>query len=205
MDKNVGVMSSLIKKIRFQHAYKRWLKKGSPPPPSKRIKQYIIEQYQQQNNCRTFIETGTFRGDMITAQLDNFERLYSIELSEELHSAAKDTFANQNKVHLLQGDSGIRLVEVLNDILGVPLFWLDGHYSGGVTALADKECPVDEELATIIASNLDQFVLLIDDARMFVGEQGYSTIEEIKAVIKNAYPNASFDVKDDIIRIVKTA
>ncbi|HBS26847.1 MAG TPA: hypothetical protein DD827_06945 [Gammaproteobacteria bacterium] len=196
-------MSSFIKKIRFQHAYKRWLKKGSPPPPSKRIKQYIIEQYQQQNNCQTFIETGTFRGDMITAQLDNFERLYSIELSDELYNAAKQAFANQNKVHLLQGDSGIRLIEVLNDIIGVPLFWLDGHYSGGVTALADKECPVDEELATIIASSLDQFVLLIDDARMFVGEQGYSTIDEIKSIINKAYPKASFDVKDDIIRIVQ--
>jgi hypothetical protein len=204
MDKSVVVMSSLIKKIRFQHAYKRWLKKGSPPPPSKRIKQYIIEQYQRQNHCQTFIETGTFRGDMIAAQIDNFEHLYSIELSEELYNTAKDTFANQNKVHLLQGDSGVRLVEVLKDIRGVPLFWLDGHYSGGITALADKECPVDEELATIIASNLDHFVLLIDDARMFVGEHGYSTIDEIKAVINKAYPKASFEVKDDIIRIVKT-
>lgn len=48
-------------------------------------------------------------------------------------------------------------------------FWLDGHFSGGITHQGPTDCPVREEL-TSIEKNLslyDGVVVLIDDIRCF--------------------------------------
>ena len=80
------------------------------------------------------VETGTYYGDMIYAQLDNFSRIYSIELSERLYRKAKRRFKKNESVTLLHGDSSEVLHEIVPKFKEPVLFWLDGHYSGGITA-----------------------------------------------------------------------
>ena len=53
-------------------------------------------------------------------------------------------------VELLHGDSGTELGNVMNKINQPALFWLDGHYSAGVTAKGDKDTPIYEELVCIL-------------------------------------------------------
>jgi hypothetical protein len=43
-------------------------------------------------------------------------------------------------------------------------------------------------------------VLLIDDARLFVDEDDYPTIEKLTKYVKNKNNNYQVEVKDDIIR-----
>ena len=104
-------------------------------------------------------------------------------------------------ITILQGDSGVVLNKLITEIDQLALFWLDGHYSGGITAKAEKECPVPEELETILKSSLPH-VILIDDARLFNGTQDYPTIEEIKNIIEKSHSTYSLEIKDDIIRII---
>ena len=47
------------------------------------------------------------------------------------------------------------------------LFWLDGHYSGGVTARGSKETPILDEVDKILSTKESRHVLIVDDARCF--------------------------------------
>jgi len=46
-------------------------------------------------------------------------------------------------------------------------------------------------------------VILIDDARCFIGERGYPKIDELKEFVLSKYSDWEFEVKDDIIRLYK--
>lgn len=179
-----------------------WIKNGKPTPTPHEVKQVAIEEYKNLYQCKCLVETGTYLGDMMEIQKNNFEQLYSIELSEMLYSRAIKRFKHDKNIHLFQGDSGkvlFTLAEKLND---TTLFWLDGHYSAGFTAKGDKECPVIEELTAILTSpNSNKFTILIDDARCFNGEHDYPTIDEIKNLINSNNKTCKLEIKDDIIRI----
>ena len=93
------------------------------------------------------------------------------------------------------------LGSVLKTISEPVIFWLDGHYSGGVTAKGESECPIWSELDQITCRQLP-CIMLIDDARCFTGEQDYPSIEELQRYFIDKRINHTFEVKDDIIRVV---
>jgi hypothetical protein len=89
----------------------------------------------------------------------------------------------------------------MNELNEPAIFWLDGHYSGGFTAMGEKETPVYEELK-IIFSNKQDHVILIDDARLFNGNDGYPTFDDLKIFIHQHYPQQLIKVSDDCIQFV---
>jgi hypothetical protein len=44
-------------------------------------------------------------------------------------------------------------------------------------------------------------VILIDDARCFIGKDNYPTLQELKEFTSKNWPNSTFNVEDDIISI----
>lgn len=177
-----------------------WEKEGKKLPAPHVFKQALIHGYQKKFNLKILIESGTYLGDMIFAQLPYFDTLYSIELGDQLWELATKRFENNNKVSILKGDSGEVLHDLVPKLNQAALFWLDGHYSAGITALGSKECPIYEELDAIFKSNL-RHVILIDDARLFIGKNDYPTIADLKTYVLENRPNAIFEVMDDTIRI----
>jgi hypothetical protein len=172
---------------------------GKPIPPPHTIKQQAIQHYQKKSGYNVLVETGTYLGDMILAQKDFFKKIYSIELSGALFERAKKRFRRYPYVTLLQGNSGDVITKVLAELQEPAIFWLDGHYSGGITAKIEKYSPVNEELQTLIANNRLQH---IDDARGFTGEHGYPAIEEVKDMTAKHFPGYHFSVNEDIIRLI---
>ncbi len=160
-----------------------WYRAGRPVPPPHSIKELTIQKYARRYGTRVFIESGTFMGDMVAAMLPRFDRLFSIELSAELAAKAQARFANEAKVSIVQGDSGVVLFEVLKEVDVPALFWLDGHYSAGITAKADLNTPIHNELKAILEHPIKNHVILIDDARLFVGKDDYPTLDELKKFI----------------------
>ena len=137
---------------------------------------------------------------MVFAMQNEFEKIYSIELSHLFFQKAKMRFKKYSNVTLLEGDSGKMLKELIPQITCPSLFWLDGHYSGGLTAKGDKECPVYEELANILSSEIDH-TILIDDARLFIGQNDYPTIQELEKFVLELKPGWSFTLEKDAIII----
>lgn len=184
---------------RKNRQYSQWIKDGRPIPPPPIAKQKIISQFRDQFSYKTFIETGTYLGDMIYAQKNNFDKIYSIELSDELYRKAKKRFKNDKNIFLVHGDSGKLLAPVLSSIDEPTIFWLDGHYSGGITAKGESMCPIFGELDAILSNKSFQKLILIDDARLFVGEDDYPTLSEIREYFEIRDKTYSLEVKDDMI------
>ena len=136
------------------------------------------------------IETGTYNGDMVQAQLDNFKEIHSIELSDELYRRAIMKFDGIGHVHLYHGDSTHLLKTIIPD--EPCLFWLDAHWSGGNTAKGPKETPIVEELEVIMTSGLPHGIL-IDDARCFGSYNDFPTLKELESII------GEFQLENDII------
>jgi hypothetical protein len=180
--------------------YDDWLRNGKPIPPPRLYKQNTVREYGREFSLDTLIETGTYLGEMLNAVNRNFKNIFSIELGTQLYIRALKLFLGKKNIVILHGNSGEMLKEILPMIDRPCLFWLDAHYSEGITAKAEKETPILDELAGISshAYRLED-VILIDDARCF-GTGDYPSIEWMKEwSIREGYEH--FEVKDDIIRI----
>ncbi len=192
--------NSRLKAEKEKKALKEWIAKGKPAPPPHSIKRDIVRHYARLSGAKILVETGTYLGEMVEAQLRNFECIHSVELSEELHERAKKKFEGNSKVVLWRGDSGKVLADVLTHVDTKALFWLDGHYSAGITAKGDKECPILEEIDAIFDGVDLGHVLLIDDARCFTGEHDYPELQELKSYVQNKNPAYVMEVMDDVVR-----
>ena len=186
-------------------AIKEWDLEGRPLPPPHAVKQKAILDYAKQYELKTLIETGTFHGDMMEAAKHDFDQLFSIELSPELHSAAVQRFATDAHIELLQGDSGEVLPSLMKRLHGPALFWLDGHFSAGETARGEEDTPIYKELQAVFDSPW-KHVILIDDARCFDPasphrDPSYPTLDELFACIRSFEKKVFIAVQDDIIRL----
>jgi len=180
-----------------------WIQSGKPIPPPHAVKYKTIKEFQKKYSHDTFIETGTYLGAMIESCRANFKTLYSIELSEELQKRACQRFEKHKNIHLICGDSAVKLPELLKEISSPCIFWLDGHFSSGITAKGDKDTPINEEINSIFQHSIKNHVILIDDARLFNGQNDYPEINYLKQNINLLAPEYYFEVIDDIIRIYK--
>jgi len=181
---------------------KNWQQQGRPMPPPSAFKQQLIRDLARRCGIKVLVETGTYGGSTIAASLGVFARLYSIELSAGLHAAARCRFALWRKVKLYQGDSARELPKVLEELREPALFWLDAHYSGQDTARADSDTPVAQELQMIARHPVRDHVILIDDARLFDGKNGYPTLEHCRQTAQRCWSSHQFSVAEDVIRIV---
>lgn len=176
-----------------------WHFSGCPIPPPHIVKQITIAYYQKRYAISLLVETGTYFGDMVEAQKKRFSNIISIELDVELFKKAKKRFIKDTNVILIQGNSGKLLPKILNEITAPAIFWLDGHYSEGITARGDKTCPIFEELSAIFNNVKYNHILLIDDARCFIGQGDYPTIESLTEYIKSKNEMYHVEIKNDII------
>jgi len=195
------IRTKLIKKHDIKHL-KEWEQSGRKGSPPHIIKENVLKEYAKKFNLKTFVETGTYYGDMIYALKDNFEKIYTVELDEFLFKTAKKRFVSFNHIEVIHGDSGEKIKEIILKINEPTLFWLDGHASGGETAKGEKDTPIYEELDIIFKSkNLDH-VIVIDDARCFGNEPDYPTLNELKEFVFSKKKNLEITVEFDSIRII---
>jgi hypothetical protein len=128
---NFACRWDLVLNLKDNFRMKSWQQAGKPAPPPSVVKRRIVSSYASAFGPATFIETGTYFGDMDYAVKDMFQAIISIELSEELWKRAASRFRAYSHIQMLWGDSEQLLPQVLNSISSDCLFWLDGHYSGG--------------------------------------------------------------------------
>jgi hypothetical protein len=139
---------------------------------------------------------------MLFAMRNKFKTLQSIELSHEHYLSAKNRLSNYMSIQIHEGDSAIVLPLLLKDLKYRALFWLDGHYSAGNTARGMLETPISNEVQAILEHRVKGHVILIDDARNFDGSHDYPDLSDLRSSVMSKYPQAKFEVADDVIRII---
>ena len=188
---------------RAQQTYEiaRWIRSGREGAAPHLVKQRLIRRMARKFDTRVLVETGTYLGDMCIAMRRGFAAIYSIELDQALHRRAELLLAGQPHVTLLRGDSAATLPAVLERIDSPALFWLDGHYSGGVTARGSVDYPVIDELCHIGTHRINDHVVLIDDARLFTGGGGTPSLGSVLDAARGALPGHVVEIRRDVIAV----
>lgn len=198
-------LRDLRRSWRFQRknaaATSRWEATGRPMPAPDALKYRVIRAYARRYATPVMIETGTFYGDAIFALRREFREIHSVELARGLFDFNAEELAHHRHIHLHFGDSAVVLPRLVSQVTAPTLFWLDGHFCSGPSARADIDTPISAELDCILSRPPGCDVVLIDDARLFVGQDGYPSIEQLRTAVRARRPRASFEVDLDIIRI----
>lgn len=196
------VLGSMRRWMKANLDYCKWSLSGRKGNPPHRYKVDEIRRIARAYRCRSFVETGTYYGDTTWAVMDLFDRSFTIELDDALHELAVRRFADRPQVRVLHGDSGEVLPSLLDELVDPALYWLDGHYSGGVTAKGSLDTPIMKELDAIMTRG-GTFVVLIDDARLFDGTHDYPKLEDLIDSVGQRLGDAfRIEVACDVIRIL---
>src|SRR4051812_10654258 len=129
-----------------------WALRGSKPPLPSYAKSALLRGLAASRRFEALVETGTYLGDGLARLSPLFPRSFSIEVEPALHARAKARFAGRNEIELLFGDSATALKALLarpDFPQGPVFFWLDGHYSGGITGQGALETPIMAELEAV--------------------------------------------------------
>ncbi len=191
----------LLKAMRDRRSALKWVEQGCPLPAPHLVKKTTVAHYARLFHCRLFVETGTYYGEMVGFVRDKFDRIYTIEIDATLHQQAVKRFAASKHIVPLLGDSAVVLPRILPELKSPCLFWLDGHSDSKVSTRADKITPITEELENIFASDLKDYVILIDDARYFGKLPDYPTLEAVEKQIMRFNKPLVMTVHNDIVRI----
>lgn len=131
-------------------------------PPQK-----IIAELAQKSDVQNFVETGTYYGGTAIWASKVFGKVSTIEKSTELHENVVNKYGEITNIEFFLGDSRTCLKEIVSVLNKPTIFWLDAHWSGGLTYGEADQCPLLKEI-DIINSCQSETYIFIDDARLFL-------------------------------------
>ena len=153
----------------------------------------------------TFIETGTYYGETAVWAARVFGKVLTIERSAELYHQAVEAHKNIENIQFILGDSKIELSKIITELSSPSLFWLDAHWSGGLTYGEEDQCPLIEEIRIINSSEYDHFIL-IDDARLFTSPpqpphiiDQWPSIDKVIDILKEKAQDKYIVIIEDVI------
>lgn len=162
---------------------------------------------QNSMNLSVAVEGGTYNGGTSLLMSKFFEKVYTIEKSEKMYEIGEEKLGHIKNVKRLFGDTRSHLPDIVgyNDNI---LFWLDAHWSGGMTYGEEDECPLLDELGAIFSADLTNFAIMIDDARLFLAPPplphnylNWPTIKDICLTVPEGFDIIVFE---DVIYVVPT-
>ena len=129
-------------------------------------------------NIDNFVETGTGAAEVVRS-ISNIKsdlNIHTIEIIEEIFNKNKISHSYLTNVNWHLGQSSEVMPEILPQLEGNTLFWLDAHFPGADFGLAsygdeedlDKRLPLRSELEIIVEGrDVSNDVFVIDDLRVY--------------------------------------
>lgn len=197
------IPNRLIESYKSLLNIKDWRARGYLGNSPQFIKQSVFIKYGISG--AKWVETGTYLGTTTRFLSKISPHVYSIEPSKELYNKALERFKGFN-VTLFNDVSENSLYELLPTLNGDINFWLDGHYSAGITFKGKTDCPVEHELKAIETNltNFTKLTILIDDVRCFLPTTKNEDYPSIDYLVDWARRNKmSWTIEHDIFIIQK--
>jgi hypothetical protein len=177
-----------------------WGKCGYAAPSPHFIKQSILLRNALPNSI--WVETGTYLGHTTKELCKHGSFVYSIEPEPTLYSNAVEYFKSYQNVEILKGLSEEIFPSLLPKLSGNINFWLDGHYSAGITHKGPKDTPILDELEHISENlnHLQKVCVMVDDIRCFNPDLvEYSAYPSLNVLVDWANKNGlSWHIEHDI-------
>ena len=138
--------------------------------------------------CDICIESGTFLGASSYLFSGVFDKVHTIEADPLLYKSSSSFLSvSRDNITAYHGNSASIIPKILESLSNHKvLFFLDAHYSTGITSRDFGICPLIAELNAIFQSTID-FTIVIDDARCMNGSDGYPSFSDIFALIPSQY------------------
>lgn len=184
---------------RLMSAARQWRTLGWTSPPPFFVRRAMLLAEAESMGAEVFVETGTFLGDTTWAFRKRFRRIHTIEVEPSLAALARQRFAKQTHIEVIEGDSSQVLEELCDRIDRPCLFYLDGHYSGGITGMGEVECPILAEIDAIFERTRAPFRIVIDDARLFGSDPAYPALSDLREHLLRREPSLEIRVENDAI------
>ncbi|MEI8342640.1 MAG: hypothetical protein WCH43_14045 [Verrucomicrobiota bacterium] len=194
-------ISQVSELARLVQAAGAWRRKGWTAPPPYFVRRAMLRSEALAIGAEVFIETGTFLGDTTWGLMRDFRTIYTLEVEPTLAALARERFRKCPSVTLVEGDSSLLLPEICAKVDAPCLFYLDGHYSGGITGMGSKECPILEELHAIFTHTTQPFRIVIDDARLFGTDPFYPDLETLGKLLSDHGRSMQLRIENDAILI----
>ena len=140
-----------------------------------------------ENKKKYFVETGTYIVQSTYNIHKLFKKVYTCEASKDLYEAAKQLFilTKSDDIEIYSGDSRLFLKSLSSKICNNSIFFLDAHYSKGITSRKYGTCPLIDELK-IIFDKCSEGIIVVDDLRTMNGKNGYPNLIDILNCIPNS-------------------
>jgi len=165
----------------------------------------IISQLKEAYGINNFIETGTYQGNTAYWASQVFEQVITIEYSEDIYNQVTQKYGYIKNINFLYGHTKNILLEIVSKLENSSLFWLDAHWSGGLTYGETDECPLLAEIEIINRSDCEHFIF-IDDARLFLSPpplphsaQQWPDISAVLTLLNSSKKSRHILVIDDVI------
>ena len=164
----------------------------------------IVLKFGEKGGIMNFVETGTYRGNTSFWAAGHFKNVFTIEIDPEISRSTASRPDCPKNIHFLVGNSKDVLPEIVRQLQGRSLFWLDGHWCNVTEMGKDMECPLMDELISL--RSIPDAIILIDDARAFLGplppphdNRQWPRIDEIVLLLKKQFPKNLVTIADDVI------
>lgn len=171
--KIIRIIRNVVKAVLFEakfSAYHDWEKNSYSSPSPQYIKQAcVLRNSLTLGKKFIFIESGTYLGDTAAILGPIAEKVVSLEPEFELYKKACLRFKESSNIEIINGTSEDVFPILIPKLTGDVCFWLDGHFSAGVTYKGKSHTPIIEELNEIGKNllNLRKVVIMVDDVRCF--------------------------------------
>lgn len=180
------------------------LARGELTNPHSYLKFIHLNALRRKCGADVIVETGTYRGVTAARCARVFKKVYTIELDPDLAREATRFLAPRRNVEVICGDAVNELSTVFEsrDVASAVVF-LDGHYSGGVTATTDIPEPALEELNLLLRYKAQVGAILIDDFRSFGLEKDFPSKAQLVETAEKLYPEFSLSIQYDQLALVR--
>jgi hypothetical protein len=168
---NIPEVVPLFRAVLQQHdefvGFGAWRERGYSAPSPEEVKRACL--LRNGINGGVWVETGTYLGSTTAFLAQHASIVFSIEPEPALFERASVVLEKFENVRLINGVSEQVFPSLLPTLRGDVSFWLDGHYSEGITFKGATDTPIVEELNWIAEClpSLGRVSVMIDDIRCF--------------------------------------
>ena len=169
------------------------------------LKKHNLQELRHEYDLINYVETGTGEGECLEyAMRFPFEKFYSVEIYDQIYDRNVEKFETLSQTYrreciLFHGSSREKLPEIISDLDGPTLFFLDAHFPGADFRYERYDAEENEDIRVPLKSELEVIlknrdasadVFIIDDLWLY--EEGQYEAGSLSSHLEKHFPGQGY-------------